>query len=407
LSFVLRIEGRLVAALVAIGGVSVAVADVGLGSRSAGMGGVGLALPGDPVACGRLNPAAYGLAPTRFRFGAPQLGLREQNLTFREAKDLLDRASSGGVSADTAKKLLQTFAGGDRGLGFIGAGGFGFGGFEVSTDLQAGGLSRPNATLQLWDHYERNVLGRDLGDPNQLALALVDLNSTNVNVQGQTVNFRDNAAGDVYGYGFYSINLAYGAAIPTGGGHPVAVGVRGRIVRGYYTHRAATGGQIATAAEIPLSPEMGGVDVRDKSGFGLDLGVLAQVGPSSHVGLVVENLLRPRVGMPTISPWGPQGQPGVPGTVNPFHTTVSVGFGQTVKPQTGTGEFVYGVDWYDLGNASGGGEARFGAEYRWGVFAVRAGYGTRLKGSVGFSLLGVDVNFSKEMPATMVAAFRF
>lgn len=400
-------QGKLAGALVAVCVVAAASADVGIGSRSAGMGGAGLALPGDPVACGRLNPAAYGLAPNRFRFGAPQVGLREQNLTFSEARDLLDRASSGGVSADTAKKLLQTFAGGDRGLGFIGAGGFGFGGFDVSTDLQAAGLSSPNATLQLWDHYERNVLGRDLGDPNQLAAALVDLNSTNVNVQGQSVNFRDNAAGDVYGYGFYSINLAYGAAIPTGTGMPVAVGVRGRIVRGYYTHRSGTGGQIATASEIPLSPEMGGTDVRDQSGFGIDLGVLAQVGPSSHVGLVVENLVRPRVGMPTISPFGPQGQAGATGTVNPFHTTVSVGFGQTVASKAGTGEFAYGVDWYDLGNASGAGEARFGGEYRWGMFAVRAGYGTRLKGSVGFSVLGIDVNFSKEMPATVVAAFRF
>lgn len=380
-----------------------ASADVGFGSRAAGMAGVGIALPRFGSHSGRLNPAAYGMMNSKgFRIGWPTLALREKDITLSEVRDLIGTTSGGGIDSSGAKKLLQKFASQNRELGAITYFGLGGGNFEVSADVQLAAKSIPNATLQTWDNFVRNTLGINLDDPNGLQQALNELAKNAVNVGGQILDFANNAAGDVYGYGFASTNLSFGVPVNTTGQGKLSVGATARIVSAYYTHFSANGMQIATSNEIPRAQEMAGQDVLHKTGFGMDLGGMYSLPNGGTVGLVIHNLIRPAIKINGTGPRGPLAQIGPAQDVNPFKTAVSVGWGNDVNEN-----FTYGVDWYDMSNATKNGELRMGVEYRMKAFAVRAGYGTRLKGSVGFSVVGLDFNFSKEMPAYIGAAFRF
>ena len=135
------------------------------------------------------------------------------------------------------------------------------------------------------------------------------------------------------------------------------------------------------------------------SGLALDVGYLTDLDETGSVtgAIVVNNLLEPGVGVDATL------QGGGTSEVHAFKRTLN--FGIAMQPSK---ELLYAVDLVDLGNNSGASELRFGAEFMAsGAFGLRAGYAGRTGWSVGATVLGIQVSYSKELPLGLTTNFRF
>lgn len=410
------------------------------GSRASGMANVGVALPYIIGAQGKFNPAFYGFASKKFRLNSPSFGLKLQGIDIGDINDILKNVRDGGLDAAGAQTLARLLQQDQIEAGVLFDFGFGGGNFDFSIDGQVGASALPNKATRAYSGAFGQFIGKiNTQDATDLANAILNINNNNVQGDlnaiindpkyqaifqqvpellnnltqaGVTVDGRtfQNAAGiDTYGYGFYSANISYGFKLQTKGEADLSIGARGKIVNAYYTHLIVNS---SNNNNVVNAPEMGADNVLKKSGFGMDLGVIYSFGVerNNHVGLSIENFIRPSVG---ISGTGPLGDNPVfdnnGNLVNagqkeilPFKTLVSLGYGMK------RGKFLAGADWYDIGNANRQGELRLGAEYMLSpAFGLRAGYGSKTKFCFGATIFGIAITFAENLPATVSAAFKF
>ena len=341
------------------------------GRRASGMGGAGLAARRDAGYRGFRNPAAYGLSDT-LRILTPTLGYHMSGLSLSELRDRLGSANAGGLDFNTLGEFARTFGADRVRFGAVGDAGLNFGGLHVGVSGFATVMTVPNAALQAW------VAGGS--DP----LTLVGTEQL-----------------DGYGLGVQSYDVAYGKAMDSADGRESSIGARARIVRSYYSHHFADSTVIdpaGTGGSTP-GPEMGGSNVISRTGMALDVGYLTDLDDSGSLtgAIVVNNLIEPSVGVVAAL------QGGGTSTVHAFRRTYNAGI--ALQPSK---ELLYAVDFIDLGNNSGATELRFGAEFMAsGAFGVRAGYAGRTGWSVGATVLGVQVSYSKELPLGLTTQFRF
>lgn len=345
------------------------------GSRAAGMGGAGLALPVDVVQQGILNPALFGLGPRGFRFKIPMLGFEARGTTWGEVRDEIDRFGGGGdFDLEDISDIAIDF--GDRRKEFGVRAGLGLyaNGFSLDLQAQALGTTIPNAPLRAFV---------DSGSGN-----LIDLQGTGARLDG-------------YGYGYGSLSAAYGRTVPNVRRGRLALGGRVKLVRALYTHYFADEEDIIQQQEAARGAEMGDEDVLDKTGVGLDFGLLysPQGEHDVHFGLVVENLLEPNVGFRSTRPDGTfRGD-----RVNPFQRMLNVGVGYQA-PKGG----LLAADLVDIGNNNGRGALRVGGEMPVGRnFAIRAGYDTRTAFTIGVGFGPFNISYGARSPFTLTTALRF
>lgn len=360
---------RPLAILAAVAIAATGSADWVFGSgRYNGMGRAGLALPGDYIYSGRLNPAMYGLAPSSFRFQVPRFSFRLDGVGFNDVQDFFGDVNGGGLDSNKLAEAARRLGDGDfqfgagTGLGFL------FNGFALDFEGDAVVAGLPNAALQAW-------VGSGAQGNVPLASRL-----------------------DAYGLGGYQIGVGYGRRLNTPGDMDLSIGARAKFVRSYFTHRFADANSIQNNTAGALSPEMGGKDVLDESGFGLDLGLVASTSKDRgyFAGLTVENLIVPKTTFDALAPNLSTN------TVRPYSRTVNTGFGYLAP-----GKFVFAADFVDVFNGAAQQELRVGSELTLGRFALRGGYESRSGFTVGAGFGGFNIAFGGNSNAALSYALRF
>jgi hypothetical protein len=345
-----------------------AQADIALGgSKSAGMGGAGLALGHDAGGPGSKNPAWYALNKRSY-FTWPQLNYSLSGLGWGDLDEFFKFGSKGVVDEDSLGRIARTF--GDRKTEFGASLGFGaqFGSFAVDIRGDGFGITNPNQSLKNWVKAGSN-----------LAAVPAD------------------AVLDGYGLGSVEIGVSGGQIIPYQGDQ-LAVGARVKIARGYYSHWVANAASIVNGGSIRAS-DMGGDDVLEKTGLGLDAGVHWSSGkyPGFTAALSANNLLEPKISFDGARPDSLSRE-----KIKPFQRTFDVGVAYDKGP------FIAAVDIVDIGGTGGQRELRFGAEVhagRW--FAVRAGYGSLMGPTIGVGVAGFNLAYGRGFPIQASYAIKF
>lgn len=348
---------------------SIASADWTLGSgRSAGMGRAGLALPGDYLYSGRLNPAMYGLAPSTLRFQFPRLSFRNQGLSLGDLSDYFGKIDGGGFNLNDLSNIARNL--GDENFEFgVGTGlGFLTNGFalDINGDALVAGI--PNQDLKNW-----------------------------VNTGGLG-NVPVNSRLDTYGLGGYEIGVGYGRRLNTPGTMDLSIGARVKVIRSYYSHGFADASTIQSNGVGTLAPEMNGEDVLSESSLGLDLGFVASASKTEgfFVGATIENLIQPRSTFNVTSPLL------TTGTVRPYSRTVNFGVGYLAPNSVR-----FAADFYDITNAGGAQEFRAGAELKSGSIALRGGYESRSGVTFGVGFGDFNLSFGGNSSGLLSYALRF
>lgn len=350
------------------------------GGRSLGMGGVGIALPYNGQYEGRVNPAHFAYTRRALSFKWPSFGYTLRGIGYSDLRDRLKGIDSGGLDIDTLGDYARTFSDSVKTFSANGEVGLGGSGVDVSVEGQAFVRTLPNAPLKAWN-------AQTGGNLQQLA--------TNPAYSDSRL--------DGFGYGYYSILLGYGTVLKNPEANKLpgefAVGGRLKLVRGFYTHSFVDKNAIVDNSGGIRAPEMGGDDVLEKSGVGLDIGALFSTGPGKKLraGLMLENAIRPNATFHGTDPTGALRD------YNPFKQMVHSGFGAELGDRA-----LVGLDFYDMGNRAGLQETRLGAELRvTRGFSLRAGGGTRNGLSAGIDLGGFNIAFAGRLPVRIESAFRF
>lgn len=345
------------------------------GSRSAGMGGAGLAYPGN-IGQIRSNPGLLGFQKLGFKTKFPTLGYHTRGISWGNAADTLGSIGSGGLSPGKLGNFAKQFGDSEKSFGLYGDLGVNFGPLVVAFGADALATTIPSRSLQQ-------------------------------SVQNGTVNFGGNDALDGYGYGYHSLDVAYGHAFKprTDELETLAVGAKLRVMKGYYSHHIARGNDITTGGGSTPAPEMYGQDVQSKTGLGIDLGFQGISGRERNVyfAATIENFIAPNMGFNSTLPYDSTN--GTPGEtrVNPFRPRWNVGFAYSPKQQ-----IILAADWVDLYNHRGEKEFRLGAEFMANEkYGVRAGVASRNGMTFGFTIEGFNISFSKRNPIQVASGFRF
>lgn len=338
------------------------------------MGRAGLAVPYDFQHSGQLNPAVYGLFPKESRFAVPKVGLRLQSLNFGDLDDVTSGISNGSASGSTIQKLSQLFGNRDTEFGLDTTFGAAFSGFAVDFSGNGIGIGRPNA-----------VLSGHLNGGGSIATAPVG------------------SRFDGYGVGGYNLSVATASRIGVGSGDEgVAVGVRARYTKTYYSHyKVDTASQFSDPSALAtLAEDMGGKSALEKSGLGVDVGGIWSSSKTQglFVGAVIENLVKPDNDFSVASP-----NTTVPNsTVSPYSRRFNLGVGYMAKK-----DLVLAADLYDVFGGSSR-EFRAGAEWNLGsAFSLRAGYESGTGLTYGFGISGLNFAFGSNLPAAFTTAFKF
>jgi hypothetical protein len=367
-----------------------------LGSLSTGMAGAGLALP-MLAYTEHANPALFSYLPKHFNFDAPDIQLYTRGVSINDLQSDFSNVQNGGVSQSTITKLAQTLGNRTVQLGIGADVGFGFGGFVLGA---SGG-----ALVQ--------------GVPNKALIADSNAGVFNNVTSGTVPNVNTADAYDAYGYGYYSIDAAYGAEIPYSKVQTdprIAAGLRVRFISSYYTHQLANSqlisnevaaGTINTNAfENFTGSSAGEVNVLNNRGVGADLGLQTAFGPNKNFygALQVRNILQPSIAfrgtLPADQTLGLVGET----TVNPFVTMYDLGAGATLSHN----KLNVGVDLADIGNRGNSQELRLGANYDiTKIISVQGGYSSLNGFAAGISIYGINLAVSNRIPFTLSTVFRF
>ena len=345
-------------------------ADVTIGgSRAQGMGGAGLALPVDITQNYVQNPAFLAYGSKGFKGAFPQIGARFRGFSISDLNDVIKSSNNGGVSSDTVLEIARRFGNEDKSAALNSSLAFSGGGFAIGGRGEVGINSVPNDALKSWD--------------------------------GQTSSLNGSERLDVYGYGYTSVDVAYGNVmrIPQG---KLAVGATARIINGYFSHKFVDGNGIATGTGVQNGSNIpAGVDAEHEQGVAVDLGFLYNLPhvENLYFGLVVENAVKPNINFDVQNSGGSASF----SDLKPFVTTYNAGVGFV-----GGKNLRLAADAIDIGNKAGRLETRYGAELLVAKgFSVRAGYNTRTAFTYGFEVFGLNVQIGGNAPITLASAIRF
>ena len=342
------------------------------GARLTGLAGAGLALP---YGAGQVvpNPGLFARNRRAAKFHGPYLDYYTRGLSFGALQDMYGSVQGGALETKNFGTLARRFAQGRKEIGLIGSVGATVGGIYVGYRAEASASTLPNAELQQWADQS--------GDPATLSTTF------------------SGAGLDGYGYAYDSVEFGYGVPFQQPAG-TWNVGAKVKNVRAFYTHFIANAATVQSGGDGAPGPEMGGKDVLEKSGVGMDLGFLytPRKTKSFHYGTVIENVIKPGVGFRQAAP-----QTGDLRAFNPFDTAASVGVAYVPD-----GKFMAAADYIDLGNSANRAGLRIGGEYRLRRnLAFSAGFNSRDTWIVGADVWGVYVTFSGRDKLWLGQSLRF
>jgi hypothetical protein len=338
------------------------------GSPSAGMGGAGLAVIRRPTAQSFQNPAVIAYVQG-FRFGAGNIDTTARGASLSRLLDDLEVRQGSAADITTAAGLLRKYAREDTRLLLTGD----FGIIASGVGISVGGIVDarllPNAPLQTWARTDDNP-----------------------------INIPANARADVIAVGVVSLpDITTGVRLPSPQGD-LAVGVRLRNLKLYYTHYFANQAQLQAGQNATRAPELQGRDYREFSATGVDLGFLWRpTGDQTYtLALVVENFVEPNIRF--------QATDRVGQVFNFKPLKRSYHAGVAVELETGS---LIAVDFIDIGNNVGKGEIRLGYEQRLGRIALRTGYASKTGWTAGLGIGGFNLAYSDTLPVVVSRTLNF
>jgi hypothetical protein len=338
------------------------------GSPSAGMGGAGLAVIRRPTAQSFQNPAVIAYVQG-FRFGAGNIDTTARGASLSRLLDDLEVRQGSAADIATAAGLLRKYAREDTRLLITGD----FGIIASGVGISVGGIVDarliPNAPLQTWARTD-----------------------------GNPINIPANARADVIAVGVVSLpDITTGVRLPSPQGD-LAVGVRLRNLKLYYTHYFADQAQLQAGQNATRAPELQGRDYREFSATGIDLGFLWRpTGDQTYtLALVVENFVEPNIRFQATN------RNGQIFNFKPLKRTYNAGI--AVELETGS---LIAVDFIDIGNNAGKGEIRLGYEQRLGRIALRTGYASKTGWTAGLGIGGFNLAYSDTLPVVVSRTLNF
>jgi len=215
---------------------------------------------------------------------------------------------------------------------------------------------------------------------------------------GNPINIPANAQADVIAVGVVSLpDITTGVRLPSPQGD-LAVGVRLRNLKLYYTHYFADQTQLQAGQNATRAPELQGRDYREFSATGIDLGFLWRpTGDKTYtLALVVENFVEPNIRFQATN------RNGQIFNFKPLKRAYHAGV--AVELETGS---LIAVDFIDIGNSVGKGEIRLGYEQQLGRIALRTGYASKTGWTVGLGIGGFNIAYSDTLPVVVSRTLNF
>jgi hypothetical protein len=338
------------------------------GSPSAGMGGAGLAVIRRPTAQSFQNPAVIAYVQG-FRFGAGNIDTTSRGASFSRLLDDLEVRQGSAADIATAAGLLRKYAREDTRLLLTGDLGVIASGVGISVGGIVDARLIPNAPLQNWARTNGNI-----------------------------ANIPNDARADVIAVGVVSLpDITTGVRLPSPQGD-LAVGVRLRNLKLYYTHYFADQAQLQAGQNATRAPELQGRDFREFSATGVDLGFLWRpTGDQTYtLALVVENFVEPNIRFEATD------RVGQVFNFKPLKRSYHAGV--AVELETGS---LIAVDFIDIGNNVGKGEIRLGYEQRLGRIALRTGYASKTGWTAGLGIGGFNIAYSDTLPVVVSRTLNF
>jgi hypothetical protein len=338
------------------------------GSPSAGMGGAGLAVIRRPTAQSFQNPAVIAYVQG-FRFGAGNIDTTSRGASFSRLLDDLEVRQGSAADIATAAGLLRKYAREDTRLLLTGDLGVIASGVGISVGGIVDARLIPNAPLQNWARTNGNI-----------------------------ANIPNDARADVIAVGVVSLpDITTGVRLPSPQGD-LAVGVRLRNLKLYYTHYFADQAQLQAGQNATRAPELQGRDFREFSATGVDLGFLWRpTGDQIYtLALVVENFVEPNIRFEATD------RVGQVFNFKPLKRSYHAGV--AVELETGS---LIAVDFIDIGNNVGKGEIRLGYEQRLGRIALRTGYASKTGWTAGLGIGGFNIAYSDTLPVVVSRTLNF
>ncbi|MCX7993491.1 MAG: conjugal transfer protein TraF [Fimbriimonadales bacterium] len=339
------------------------------GSPSAGMGGAGLAVVRRPTAQSFQNPAVIAYVQG-FRLGAGNIDTTSQGASLSNLIDDLEFRQGSAADIATAAGLLRKYAREDTRLLVTGDFGLIVSGFSVSVGGILDARLLPNTPLQNWARTDGNIN-----------------------------NIPANSRADVIAIGVVSLpDVTTGFKLPSEQGD-LAVGVRLRNLKFYYTHYSANQAQLQAGQNATRAPELQGRDYLERSATGVDLGFLWRpTGDKTYtLALVVENFVEPNIRFQATD------RNGTLFNFKPLKRTYNAGL--AVELETGS---LVALDFIDIGNSAGKGEIRLGYEQRIGRgLALRGGYASKTGWTAGLGIGGFNLAYSDTLPVVVSRTLNF
>jgi hypothetical protein len=338
------------------------------GSPSAGMGGAGLAVIRRPTAQSFQNPAVIAYVQG-FRFGAGNIDTTSRGASFSRLLDDLEVRQGSAADIATAAGLLRKYAREDTRMLLTGDLGVIASGVGISVGGIVDARLIPNAPLQNWARTNGNI-----------------------------ANIPNDARADVIAVGVVSLpDITTGVRLPSPQGD-LAVGVRLRNLKLYYTHYFANQAQLQAGGSATRAPELQGRDYREFSATGIDLGFLWRpTGDQTYtLALVVENFVEPNIRFEATD------RVGQVFNFKPLKRSYHAGV--AVELETGS---LIAVDFIDIGNNVGKGEIRLGYEQRLGRIALRTGYASKTGWTAGLGIGGFNIAYSDTLPVVVSRTLNF
>jgi hypothetical protein len=349
---------------------------IGGDARAFAMGGAGIALAQD-IGGARVNPASLVFETRKFDLRIPTIAIRSTNdLALSKVTNYFANGQLGNTG--NINDLARTFVSTDSEFGLSGDTSIRYQNVEISGYAIAAGKLLPNDALRTW---------------------------VNNGQQGILQEVAPGAQADLIAAGYANlpaVSVGFKLPQPATSKETIAVGVRAKLMRGYYAHYIANAPALDGETDVVAAPELGNNSYLTKRGFGADLGFLLKPQSTSRgtfsYGAIVSDAINPHIKFDTTD------RNGLPSTLDLIKTTASVG----TAYQYGR-SFTFVTDLVDITQAMGKTQIRAGTEYYLPLtrLALRGGYSSATGFTYGAGFYGFNIALGKRQPLEIARTLNF
>ncbi len=336
-------------------------------ARSAGMGGVGIAIKNRPPQI-KGNPALLSFGKNEFQISIPSGKVTHSGLEMNEIQSWFP---SSFVSNTFQSKISQAqeqlhekaSEAGDAKISIA------YGRWHVGVDNFATQHTEANQTLLTWANSDKSFPPPFNGSIHTIA------------------------------HGEFRGEISYAFPVNKHNQDTLQIGIRAHATKSYFAHRYLDVMTVLTGKGNTYAPEMNGSSFLEKMGFGLDVGMYFEPKNRKDIGfgVVLENIIAPNAAFQATN------ANGNPITINKKNFSAHLGIAYSPAQN-----LLLACEVHDTMNTMKSREIRLGAE--WTInpeFSVRAGYASQHGYTLGLSYQDMHVAITRDSHLIFSATTRF